>query len=243
MFLGVPSMLASSCRRTITTSAVRKPGFRRMDIHVVLREDVAKLGKAGMMIGSFAIGILTMTIYMHACNAGDIVMVPTKAARNYLVPFKLAYYVPRSGQKPILPENWTPPIQEDSSLPSIIYPAEFDLSSTSFSDKQKKKAHAEVSSDTTTTVSLDDIKELKFLKPVIVEGESRIFGSVSADDVVQKIKDDFGIVVDKHLVVFAGAKKIKQLGVHRVTITGFTEIDIVVEAEVESPVVPEKSES
>lgn len=44
-------------------------------------------------------------------------------ARNWLVPSKLAYYLPRTKGRAILPDGWEPKIKQDSTLLEVITPA------------------------------------------------------------------------------------------------------------------------
>ncbi|KAJ3218221.1 hypothetical protein HDU67_006330 [Dinochytrium kinnereticum] len=181
-----------------------------MDIHLILKKDVKGLGKEG-----------------------DIVLTTTKMARNYLVPFKLAYYVPRSGGKPILPEGWQPPVKKDDSLPDLILPAIFEAAAD-FSGRSKKAKTPAKESTQSPLVSLTDIKELRFTRPVIVPGESRIFGSVSSDDIVTRLREEYKITVDKSAITLMAGPRIKELGPHQISIAvgaGKVELEVIVDAE------------
>ncbi|KAI8848734.1 hypothetical protein BC829DRAFT_393327 [Chytridium lagenaria] len=197
--------------RCMATATEAKTGFRKMDIHLILKKDVKGLGKTG-----------------------DIVLASSKVARNYLIPFQLAYYVPRSAGKPILPEGWEPPLLKDDSLPDLILPAIFE-SANDFSRSKKSKSSSKTATAVEIpTASIADIKELRFTRPVIVRGESRIFGSVSADDIIVKLREEFNIVLEKTAIGMPASQKIKELGTHQITVamgSGKTELDVVVDGE------------
>ncbi|KAI9094388.1 hypothetical protein DFS34DRAFT_247858 [Phlyctochytrium arcticum] len=74
--------------------------FEKPPTHVILLQDVRGLGQKG-----------------------EITLVDVKKARNYLVPFKMAYYVPRIRGKPVLPEGWEPRVREEEIVLETITPA------------------------------------------------------------------------------------------------------------------------
>lgn len=68
-------------------------------------------------------------------------------------------------------------------------------------------------SSTLSSVSILDFKR------AVVPDSINTFGSVTADDLAGKLKDEFGITVDKHSVEFKDGR-IKSLGEHQVVIAG-----------------------
>lgn len=65
---------------------------------------------------------------------------------------------------------------------------------------------------------LESVKVLEFKRAVVPNSEST-FGSVTADDLVLKLKDDHGLMVEKHSVEFKSeGGRIKSLGEHTVQV-------------------------
>ncbi|RKO98372.1 hypothetical protein CXG81DRAFT_21384 [Caulochytrium protostelioides] len=57
----------------------------------------------------------------HLGARGDIIRVPVDYARNYLVPFKKACYVPRAQHHAVLPDGWAPSVpQMDEAIETIL---------------------------------------------------------------------------------------------------------------------------
>ncbi|KAI7906719.1 uncharacterized protein BX663DRAFT_448461 [Cokeromyces recurvatus] len=70
--------------------------------------------------------------------------------------------------------------------------------------------------------NLEQIQELEFNRAV-VPNSHHTFGSVTAEDLVQKIKENFGLDIDKSAIEFSsqeegGVGRIKYLGQHKVFI-------------------------
>ncbi|TPX43111.1 hypothetical protein SeLEV6574_g05242 [Synchytrium endobioticum] len=90
----------SALRYSNTLCQARRCKFKKADTHVYLLKAVDGLGERG-----------------------DIVEVGLGHARNYLVPFKLAYYVPRLRGKAVLPSDWKPNAQTSQDDIAEITPA------------------------------------------------------------------------------------------------------------------------
>ncbi|KAJ3241182.1 hypothetical protein HDU81_001578 [Chytriomyces hyalinus] len=172
--------------------------FRKPDIHVLLHQNVPGLGVKG-----------------------EIVQASLGLARNYLVPFKLAYYVPKLKGKPILPTNWQRKDDLGKDAIQTVLPAFFNpttVSQASIANPlQSKKAAAKLEGAT----ALSQIVSLQFKRPLIDPKGRRTFGSVSPDDIVALLRDTHGISVDKADVVIEGGR-IKETGEHQISIRSST---------------------
>jgi ribosomal protein L9 len=58
---------------------------------------------------------------------------------------------------------------------------------------------------------------LRFTRPLIDSREKKTFGSVTAEDIIQNLKDQHSIVIEKSAVSIAGGR-IKEIGEHVVKI-------------------------
>jgi ribosomal protein L9 len=89
-------------------------------------------------------------------------------------------------------------------------------------DKEKKKQ---------LLGHLEEVRELKFNRAIVPNSE-HTFGSVTAEDLVNKLKEDFGLDVEKSTIEFKSeGGRIKSLGRHQVSVqigTETTEINVVV---------------
>ncbi|KAJ3089139.1 hypothetical protein HK102_007102, partial [Quaeritorhiza haematococci] len=138
-------------------------------------------------------------------------------ARNYLVPFKLAYYVPRDMGKPILPEGWKPKPTEDELRVEQIVPAFTTVSIDALVQHQSVTKptfdpNRITSPQAPTPASMTDlgkrdaiesIRSLTFERVRISKDDKRIYGSVSADDIVEMLQSQYGIKVGKESVHMA----------------------------------------
>ena len=79
---------------------------------------------------------------------------------------------------------------------------------------------------------LEDVRELKFNRANVPNSE-QTFGSVTADDLVHKLKEEFGLDVDKSTIEFKSeGGRIKSLGQHQVLVQigeQTTEINVIVD--------------
>ncbi|KAJ3226864.1 hypothetical protein HK099_003976 [Clydaea vesicula] len=185
--------------------------FRKPDVHVYLLQDIQQLGVKG-----------------------EIILVPSEAARKYLLPFQLAYYVPRHKGKPILPPDWEPKINPDDIKLEKILPAydptgyvEAEGNAASAAEKQSeeelklqeqeklKELKLHVNSERIKSLK-QHVKKLEFLK-VKIGKDTRIYGSISVDDITAEIKSKFSIIVEKSEVTINDVKdeKIKSIGVFK----------------------------
>jgi ribosomal protein L9 len=122
-----------------------------------------------------------------------LLMKIAKAARNYFVPFQLAYYVPMMNGTPILPDGWKVKKIQTVEIPAI-YPAdptisEMDLLNATFA----KEKHVDVN---TILEKLESAQEpLLFERPLINTGKTEIYGSVSNVDICQEIQNTLKIPI------------------------------------------------
>ncbi|KAJ3112504.1 hypothetical protein HDU96_004484 [Phlyctochytrium bullatum] len=118
----------------------------------------------------------------------------------------------------------------------VMVPAIFDDSydATKIPSATKKDRLTKASTPAVTAASLSSVKELKFKRPVISRGENRIFGSVSLDDIIASLKTDHGLTIERSAVSLGLGSKIKELGIHPVTIAvgqAKVTLDVVVESD------------
>ncbi|KAJ3414583.1 hypothetical protein HDV05_006322 [Chytridiales sp. JEL 0842] len=182
-------------------NALAKSGFRKPDIHILLRENVPGLGNKGY-------------------------------ARNYLIPFKLAYFVPRSKGKPILPEGWRPKVKISKEDIITIVPATFNmelLRPQTIGGGDKAKSGGKL--DQAAINTLSRIGKLTFARPVISAGDTRIFGSVSVDDCVAELQEKHGITLESKSITIEGGR-IKELGVYQATVNAGRDATIALDVEV-----------
>ncbi|KAH6560897.1 hypothetical protein BASA50_006247 [Batrachochytrium salamandrivorans] len=189
----------------LTRSKFTKPG-----VHVYLMKNVKGLGKQG-----------------------DIVLASPIQARRGLVPLKLAYYVPRIRGKPILPENWKPPVDEKDLGIEMITPAfssetfkelpssnpiplpgvtKFAASLQAATENMLSKEEA-LQQDQERRDTLIKLKPLSFQRVRIVSDSERIFGSVSSYDVSLLLDQVHSIRVDRD-TIFLNPQKLKHIGEH-----------------------------
>ncbi|KAI8621099.1 hypothetical protein BC830DRAFT_1095774 [Chytriomyces sp. MP71] len=169
--------------------------FRKPDVHVLLYENVVGLG-----------------------GKGEIVQTSLGLARNYLIPFKMAYYAPKLRGKPVLPPNWQRKDDLAKDAIQTVYPAFFSpaaLSQASIANPlpQSKKAAAKLEGVSAMT----GLGTLEFRRPLIDPKGRRTFGSVSPDDVVTLLREKHGILLDRTDVLMEGGR-IKETGEHQITV-------------------------
>ncbi|TPX59136.1 hypothetical protein PhCBS80983_g02666 [Powellomyces hirtus] len=178
--------------------SAQRTKFSKPDIHVFMRDNVPGIGEKG-----------------------EITLVNLAQARNYLVPFGLAYYVPRIKGKPILPEGWEPRIREDDVVLETIVPA---FSSVKIEQRQTLN-ETSVAAGTATRekrIELDSekhsallaIKNLTFDRVKMRADSTRIYGSVTPEDIVVELLDKYGVVLEKEAVQLG--ERIKDVGTHSV---------------------------
>ncbi|KAJ1547464.1 hypothetical protein HK096_002786 [Nowakowskiella sp. JEL0078] len=179
--------------------SARRWKFRKPEVHLYLKTDVDGLGETG-----------------SKNYLGEIVAVDTVRARKFLVPFGLAYYVPRTKFQPVLPDDWEPKMNT-ADFPSMLVPAfGFEIEQLTNLGNAEKEA-----SGSTTNISLALIEELKkisileFQRMRVTEDSDRIFGSVSVDDVLEELSGITNANFEKSQVKM---EKIKTLGSFKIEI-------------------------
>ncbi|EGF79096.1 hypothetical protein BATDEDRAFT_90085 [Batrachochytrium dendrobatidis JAM81] len=187
--------------------------FSKPDLHVYLLEDVKGLGKRG-----------------------EIVQAAPKTVRNYLVPFKLAYYLPRFNDQPVLPENWIPNTNEQELDIEVISPA---FSTVIYNESapqtvlspvaditmgpvrsaaQKELVEKEYEQhDSENRIALLSLDRLVFHRVRISPDSDKIFGSVSPYDISLLLDQSHSIRVNRDLIIIK-SQKIKHIGEHDVEI-------------------------
>ena len=197
-------------RLSLVLGLTQRTKFTKADAHVCLLEDVAGLGRQG-----------------------EIVLAGLGHTRNYLVPFKLAYYLPRTLGRPLLPAGWEPPIKLADIRLEFITPAfmavpYFEQVSTNDPPTANAQSDAARSlellmSQSQTRTRLEQIPILELKRLRINTDSERFFGSVTPIDISAEIKQRHDITVDPASVLLA-TEKIKELGSHDCKIT-FKELD------------------
>ncbi|KAJ3195241.1 hypothetical protein HDU82_002187 [Entophlyctis luteolus] len=170
--------------------------FRKADIHVMLYESIPGLG------------------------------VRVGMARNYLIPFKLAYYVPRAKGIPILPKNWERKTAFDKNAIKSVLPAFFDPaamvspapSSLGWSASSARKASTPEQIEGAS--ALAKVTELEFKLPLIDPKGRRTFGSVTVEDIIAKLREAHGVtsLAKDDVVVLGMGGRIKEIGEHPITV-------------------------
>ncbi|KAJ3276250.1 hypothetical protein HDV01_005698 [Terramyces sp. JEL0728] len=173
--------------------------FKKPDIHLFLKENVEGLGKAG-----------------------DIVLANLGYARNYLVPFKKAYYVPRHRGIPILPDNWVPPLKETADVLENITPAvvtvPYNINSIQTANPIEQIEH--IMSDIELKDAVLKIQSLDFQRVRIKKDSDKIFGSVTPTDIANSLLN-LNINIDKEKI----QGRFKEIGEHQATISISEDID------------------
>ncbi|KAJ3021390.1 hypothetical protein HKX48_008620 [Thoreauomyces humboldtii] len=172
-------------------------------------------------------------------KVSEIAMVNLAQARNYLVPFGLAYYVPRIRGKPILPEGWEPRIREDDVILETITPAfstvKIEPRNTESTASPQAAAAGLASRERRIERDADKLTRLSSLPQLIFDrvrmrtDSPRIYGSVTPEDILAELHETHGLVLEKDAVKLDA--RIKDLGEHVVAVevgTGNVKITIVV---------------
>ncbi|KAJ1336556.1 ribosomal protein L9 [Batrachochytrium salamandrivorans] len=218
----------------LTRSKFTKPG-----VHVYLMKNVKGLGKQGTGPAfpsshkSQLFEYFTILDVMHYVLSEPISPSQSTLARRGLVPLKLAYYVPRIRGKPILPENWKPPVDEKDLGIEMITPAfssetfkelpssnpiplpgvtKFAASLQAATENMLSKEEA-LQQDQERRDTLIKLKPLSFQRVRIVSDSERIFGSVSSYDVSLLLDQVHSIRVDRD-TIFLNPQKLKHIGEH-----------------------------
>ncbi|KAI8818061.1 uncharacterized protein EV422DRAFT_508589 [Fimicolochytrium jonesii] len=198
MSLLSPSLrrLTPLCRRvSVKCAQQHRTKFSKPDIHVYLRETVPGLGEKG-----------------------EITLVNLAQARNYLVPFGLAYYTPRILGKPILPDGWEAKEREEDFELETIVPAFSTITvesrSTSTSSPTSSTSTtaqtARIQSHLDLALALRSLPPLTFKRVRMKATDTKIYGSVTADDVVRELLEVHNVVVDRESVLMK--ERIKNVG-------------------------------
>ncbi|KAI9203099.1 uncharacterized protein BJ171DRAFT_510883 [Polychytrium aggregatum] len=192
--LGATSRAAT---RTLSQSSQKRFAFVRAGTYVYLHQDVQGYGEAG-----------------------QIIQVTVKEARNWLIPFRMADYVPKFDGASILPTGWTPPIDEDQFAKDPIVPA---VAVSSPNPAELRKQGTGSSEEAPLSLfefkdKLIQLKELHFERTTISEAsdDGRIYGSVSSEDVSHAL-EEHSIIIPSDAIVIPGGR-IKSLGSHQVNV-------------------------
>ncbi|KAI9301346.1 hypothetical protein BJ944DRAFT_271646 [Cunninghamella echinulata] len=130
----------------------------------------------------------------------DIVTVRPGLMRNILYPSGKASYV----QKYTGPRNR----ELENEKKHVID----NDSSTDIQKEQRQEAVSKLVNE------LNKVKVLEFQRAV-VPNSNHIFGSVSSDDLVEKLKEDYGINIEKSAIEFKSeGGRIKTLGDHTINV-------------------------
>ncbi|TPX37043.1 hypothetical protein SmJEL517_g00841 [Synchytrium microbalum] len=197
----------------------RRCKFQKPDTHVYLLQSVATLGEKG-----------------------DIVQVGLGHARNYLIPFKLAYYVPRLRDKPLLPTNWKPKAVVQTATEQITpavwtdpiitqqQPTQQQQDDGSIQDRPGRRPMATPSQPSAADILIGALNQresldltVTFKRVRISANESKIYGSVTADDVATELGNILGVTVVPSLV---DGERIKSVGAHQMMLKLPTPIPI-----------------
>ncbi|KAJ3123239.1 GTPase-activating protein S13 [Nowakowskiella sp. JEL0407] len=187
--------------------------FRKPGVHVYLKQDVEGLGEAG-----------------------EIVIADTLKVRNLLVPFGLAYYVPRHKFKALLPQGWEPKTSGEEFTEQIVPAVQFE---SDVIDDVTPDSSSFGFERPTVTISMPNlalmqkVKEVRFQRMRVSEDSDRIFGSVAADNVIEAIFKQIGVIIEKSSLQM---ERIKTLGKTTVEINFGPsieplKIDVIVEEE------------
>lgn len=141
-------------------------------------------------------------------SIGDIVLSPRSYARNYLIPFKKAYYVPRELGKPILPDNWTLPVSTSAVQLETITPA---IVKVPYSEE----------AESVDSMPVQELRErlslvsLVFTRVLINQDSDKIFGSITPFDIHTQLFENFGLNIDRDTIQC----KLKTIGKHTINIS------------------------
>ena len=134
-------------------------------------------------------------------------------ARNYLVPFELAYYVPRVNGQPILPKDWKPAVKEADLKLEFIVPA---FATVPYSETQTVLPQEPVVPVAALKSSLEKVS-LRFERVRIQPDTTRFYGSVNVQDIVKALRQEHLLVVDKEAITIPEGK-LKTLGQYSIEI-------------------------
>ncbi|KAI8585874.1 hypothetical protein BDZ88DRAFT_455514 [Geranomyces variabilis] len=203
LYTGIRALRPTVLRnpRALCFVCAQRTKFSKPDIHVFLREDIPGIGEKG-----------------------EIALANLAQARNYLVPFGLAYYVPRVKGKPILPEGWEPRIREDDVVLETIVPAFSSVrverrqtqTETGFATTAKPNRGERLTLDSEKHAALQLVPQLTFERVRMRADSDRIYGSVTPEDIVLDLLNKHGIVLEKEAVRLEA--RIKEIGSHSVQV-------------------------
>ncbi|KAJ3340513.1 hypothetical protein HDU91_000837 [Kappamyces sp. JEL0680] len=175
---------------------------------------------------------------------GDIVLSDLSRARNYLVPFQFAYYLPRFKGKAILPDGWTPPVKEEAgervfitpAVPTVPYfesptgAASFHPQPSALTFDQDGNPVPDQTQNASVPLSLSDSDLQKYLaslvqsnlgKPVVTfsrvkisSASEKIFGSVNPNEIAEAFLDRYNLVLPKEYIT----GRLKEIGSHELQI-------------------------
>ena len=151
---------------------------------------------------------------------GDIVLSNLSQARNWLIPSRLAYYIPRFKGKPILPDNWTAPKKLEEGELEFITPA---IVTVPYNEKAPSQGVATSSKGIPSAISelelrniLETMPEpLSFVRVRISPESTRVFGSVTPQDIAAAFQERFNLSIPKEAIT----GRLKDIGVHNVLVS------------------------
>ncbi|KAI8814680.1 hypothetical protein BJ742DRAFT_783969 [Cladochytrium replicatum] len=208
----------------LTPGPQRRFKFSKPEVHVYLKKDITNVGRAG-----------------------EIILLPRSLARNRFVPLGFAYYVPKMYGIPLLPDGWKPTpkaVQVIEPIVPALYsdydPALFLQILSDGKGESRPSTASPVQATEFETHRLlailagetDGAPLLSFVRQRKATDNDAIFGSVTAEDIVEGLKEVHDVVVKKGQV---GFDKVKRLGVFRVEVTFDGGLDpVIFEVEVRS---------
>ncbi|KAG1458245.1 hypothetical protein G6F56_006440 [Rhizopus delemar] len=132
---------------------------------------------------------------------GEVVSVRPGLMRNILFPTGKASYVNKGAQSEIDElENAAESLQQEQN------------------ERLKIKEAVAFKKDQTLLHNLKDVFEINFSRAVIPSSDNT-FGSVTTEDIVNKLKEEYNVTVDKATIqVKSEGGRIKSLGAHSVTV-------------------------
>jgi hypothetical protein len=158
-------------------------------------------------------------------------------ARNYLVPFHYAYYLPRFKGKAILPDGWKAPVKEEAGERIFITPAlplvPYFESSTQGSGQGTSAFHENSSAitDRDLRAKIEAITEtplLTFARVRISKENVRIFGSVNPSEIAVAFREQRDISIPKEYI----SGRLKEIGLHQIQIAFSDAEPLIVDIEV-----------
>ena len=154
---------------------------------------------------------------------GDIVLSNLSQARNWLIPSRLAYYIPRFKGKPILPDNWTAPKKLEEGELEFITPAIVTVPYNEKAPSSQGGIAGTSSKGSTSAISESELRNiletmpepLSFVRVRISPESTRVFGSVTPQDIAAAFQERFNLSIPKEAIT----GRLKDIGVHNVMVS------------------------